>query len=131
MAGATVNLNDEPTNIDTSNDSIVIVDVLMAKRGGTTLDVTGFSPDILKSGLLIIKETATKIYKPMPLNGGATAYAALPADHTYAGILIATIKKAQPFAAVLEAGKVNEAAAPFAYPAGAKTALNLILFTQD
>lgn len=131
MAGATVNLNDEPTNIDTSNDNIVIVDVLMAKRGGTTLDVTGFTPEILKSGLLIIKETATKIYKPMPLDVGGAIYAALPAGHAYAGILIATIKKAQPFAAVLEAGKVNEAAAPYPYPAAAKTALNLILFTQD
>ncbi len=108
-----VNLVDEAVNVDTSKDSIVIIENQFSIPGGKSLDVTGFAPDVLNAGHVIIKETATGNYKPMPLNGGATAYAALPADHTYEGVLVASILKKRPFAGVMLEGWVNENAAPF------------------
>ncbi|KAA6441463.1 hypothetical protein FEM33_01640 [Dyadobacter flavalbus] len=134
MAGVTANLNDDGYVIDTTNDSIVIVERVMQKIGGTTLDVTNFGPSIIKSGHVIIKETATGNYKPMPLATNDTVYGSLPAGHTYAGILTATILTKAPFASILEAGKVNIVAMP--YPVAPiltalKAALPLIIFTQD
>ncbi|MDR1348321.1 MAG: hypothetical protein LBJ63_07870 [Prevotellaceae bacterium] len=51
------------------NDNIVIVDVFQSIRGGRTLDVTGFEPEVIKAGHVIIKETATGNHKPMPVSG--------------------------------------------------------------
>lgn len=61
-------------------------------------------------------------------------YASLPADHTYAGILIASIPTNRAFAGIMVRGTVNHKAAPFdmATILGAvKTALPLINFTED
>lgn len=74
-------------------------------------------------------ETATKEYKPMPVNAGQTAYAALPAGHTYAGSLIASILTKKASAAIMTQGIINPEAAPydFATIAGAfKAAMPLI-----
>ncbi|MEN0095902.1 MAG: hypothetical protein AAGB30_11005 [Pedobacter sp.] len=129
-----VNLNNEGTNVINANDSIVIVDNLQSIRGGRTLDTTGFGPDVIKAGHVIIKETSTGNYKPMPLTTGDTVYDALPTGHTYAGILIATILKNKPFAGILVRGTVNPNATPFAMAsilAAVKTALPLIDFRAD
>jgi hypothetical protein len=48
----------------------------------------------------------------MPLSGDA--YAALPANHSYVGVLYRSILTAKPAASILTAGVVNEAALPFA-----------------
>ncbi len=106
------NLVDEALNIDTSKDSIVIIHNIFSIPGGKTLDVTDFTPDIINAGHIIIKNAAGD-YKPMPVNAGATAYSALPADHSYAGVLVATILKKRPFAGVMINGYVNEVASPF------------------
>lgn len=129
---AVVNLVNDPITLDTGNDSIVIVDNFQSVRGGRSLDVTGFAPTTIKAGHVIIQETATKEYKPMPVTGNA--YAALPAGHTYAGILVASILTAKPFAGIMVRGTVNPAAAP--YPMTSilsvvKTALPLIDFRED
>jgi hypothetical protein len=132
---STANLNSEGISVDTGNDSIVIVLNAETIPGGRTLDVTGFTPDVIKAGHIIIEETATKELKPMPVNAGGTAYAALPANHTYKGVLVASILKTKPFASILVRGTVNEVAfqngGGFATPAEAKTDLVLIRFTQD
>jgi len=130
-----VNLVDETVNIDNSKDSIVIIDNQFSIPGGKSLDVAAFTPDVINAGHVIIKETATGNYKPMPVNGGATAYASLPADHTYEGILNATILKKRPFAGVMLEGWVNEVASPFPI-ASIKTAFltavgNKIKFRSD
>ena len=108
-----VNLVDEIVNIDNSKDSIVIIENQFSIPGGKSLDTTGFTADVINAGHVIIKETATGNYKPMPLNVGETAYEALPASHTYEGVLVATILKKRPFAGVMLEGWVNEAASPF------------------
>jgi len=189
---------------DDGLDSIAIVDNLQSIRGGRTLDVTGFTPTVIRSGHVIIKATATGQFKPMPITGvnsigglgivtpgsaytptstgsavtyaavaltggtgsGATAditvtggavsavvivnkgtgyaagdvlsaaaanigntgtgfsvtvgstneagaYAALPASHTYQGILINSVLTAKPFAGIMVRGNFNPVAAPY------------------
>jgi len=129
----TADLNNTPVQIDTTFDSIIIKKNLIDIPGGKTLDVTGVTDEVLKAGRVIIEVTATGVLKPLKIASGA--YESLPANHTYKGILIATILLKRPFAAVLLAGDVNKQAVieyglP-AIPAGAITALPQILFTKD
>lgn len=131
MAGTTANLNNAVESIDASNDSIVIVNNLGTIPGGKTLDVTGFTPAVIRSGHIIIEVTATGLLKPMPVNAGNTAYATLPAGHTYKGVLIASILTAKPFAGILIRGDVNKVASPYPVIAAVETALPLIRFTKD
>lgn len=61
-------------------------------------------------------------------------YASLPADHTYAGILIASIPVNKPFAGIMVRGTVNVNASPFPLDGilnDVKAALPLIVFTSD
>lgn len=128
----TANLAAQGAGYDTANDTIVIVNVLEAIPGGKTLDVTGFSPDVIPAGHLIIEETSTGVLKPMPVSGAA--YAALPGSHTYKGVLISTILTAKPFAGILVRGTVNKNASFYTIASvltAVKTALPLIRFTQD
>jgi hypothetical protein len=108
-----VNLVDDVVNVDSSLDSIVIIENIVSIRGGKSLDTTGYTLDVLKAGHIIIKETATGNYKPMPLAAGNAAYDALPSGHTYVGVLVATILTKRPFAGVMIEGYVNEPASPY------------------
>ncbi len=121
---ATANLTSKES-IDTTRDSVVIVKNLETVAGGRTLDTTGFSDEEISAGHVIIKETATGEYKPLPTNGS------LPANHTYEGILVASLKTAKPLAAIMVRGTVNESYAKYSIPAGAKTALSLIRFINE
>lgn len=130
---ATVNLNNEAQQIITGKDNIVIVDNFQSVRGGRTLDVTGFTPKIINAGHIIIKDSEGE-YKPMPVNAEGTAYAALPEDHTYAGVLIASIPTNKAFAGIMIRGTVNINASPYPLESilsAVKTALPLIVFTSD
>lgn len=111
--------------IETGNDSIVIIRNLEVIPGGHTLDTTGFPDDVIRAGHLIIERTADGELLPLPVTG------TLPADHTYKGVLVASVLKAQPHASIMVRGSVNQEAVLYPIPAGAKTALPLIRFTQD
>jgi len=221
---AIVNLSNTTTTYDDGLDSIVIVDNFQSIRGGRSLDVTGFTPTLIRAGHVIIQSTATKQYKPMPVTGvnsiaglgiatpgtaytptgtpgvtyygvaltggtgtGATAdisvtsggvsrvviaakgtgyaagdvlsaaaaniggtgtgfqvtvrsvneagaYAALPASHVYAGILISSVLTAKPFAGIMVRGNFNPVAAPYDFAtiaAAFKTALPTITAIAD
>lgn len=121
---ATVNLTSK-SSVDTTNDSVVIVKHLEGIPGGRALDVTGFGDDEISAGHVIIKETATGEYKPLPVSG------TLPGGHTYAGILVSSIKTNNAQAAIMVRGTVNEAYVKYAVPSGAKTALTLIRFISE
>lgn len=129
---ATANLHNEGVEVQTGNDGIVIVDVHTAIRGGRTLITTGDLPDVISAGHVIIKDTTVGEYKPMPVSGGA--YASLPANHAYVGILINTIKKDKPFAGIMTAGVVNQAVTPYPMTSilsAFKTAVPHIQWTED
>lgn len=136
------------TQIDTSADTIVCALHLEGIPGGRTLDVSGFTVDgaaaeVAKGGHLIIEETATGVLKPLSIDAETTGttptprqYSALPAGHTYKGVLYGTILTKDPRAAVLVRGRVNTEAAVQAqglpaYPTAAVDALPLIRFTKD
>ena len=89
---AVVELTGEAKIYSDGYDSVIIVDNFKSKRGGVTLDATGYPKGLIRAGHVIIKETATGELKPMPLNGAGTAYGTLPTGHTYYGILINTVK---------------------------------------
>jgi hypothetical protein len=130
---AVANLTNDSVSLSVGNDSIVIRDNFEAIRGGRTLDVTGYTPEVINAGHVIIKSSAGE-YKPMPVNAGATAYAALPADHTYAGILVSSVLTSRPFAGIMVRGSVNPAAAPFpmaTIQSAVSAALPLITFLAD
>lgn len=125
------NLHNEGKEISTGNDSIVIVEYLEGVPGGRTLDATGFTPEVIPAGHVLIKD-ASGNYKPMPVSG--SAYSTLPANHTYAGILVASIPTAKPFAGIMVRGTVNPAVSAYTITSilsAVKTALPLIRFEQD
>ena len=129
MSGTTASLDNAKESVDTSNDGIVIIANLETIPGGKTLDVTGFTPTVIKAGHIVIEETATGKLKPMPVTGNS--YADLPANHTYKGVVIASILKTKPFAAILVRGSVNKVASPYPVISAVETALPLIRFTKD
>lgn len=104
---AIISLNSDGVSIDTGLDNVVIVDNFKSKRGGASLDTTGFTNPVIRAGHVIIKETATGELKPMPTNTAGTAYGTLPADHEYYGILIQSIRTDKPFAGIMFSGTVN------------------------
>jgi hypothetical protein len=197
-----VDLVDKGIQVNSSLDSIVIIQNDFSIPGGKALDVTGYGYDTLSAGHVIIKDSATPPnYKPMPatetspagvatvgavtagtgyangtfenvplsggtgrgalgtvvvagtvvtgvtitkggegytvgdvlgvpgvfaggtgsgasvpvatISDGAASYGALPAGHSYAGILVASILTKRPFAGVMLEGWVNENASPF------------------
>lgn len=129
---ATVNLANESQSIITEKDSVIVRDNHRSIPGGRSLNVTGFPDSIIREGHLIIQETATKEYKPWPVSGNA--YAALPAGHTFAGILVASIRTAKPFAGISLECSVNRVASrysPATLEATIKTANPNILFFED
>ena len=113
-------------------DPIVIRNYVAGIKGGKVLDVDGFAPEFIKAGHVIIKETATDTYKPMPVSG--TAYAALPEGHEYVGVAYSTKAKSEPFVAIMYSGTVNDVASPYpidGIKAALKTALPTLVFNHD
>ena len=131
MANPNLNLAGEKEQIVFGNDSIVIRKYGNTLAGGRVLDVTGITDTVLHAGHIIIKDESG-VYKPMPVSDGA--YAALPENNTYVGVLYRSILTAKPAASILTAGVVNESALPYAI-SSIKTAFNAacphIMFESD
>lgn len=70
---ATATLNHTGVSIDTTNDSIVIVDNFQSIRGGISLDTTGFLPEVIHAGHPIIEKTSDGTLKPMPATAATKA----------------------------------------------------------
>lgn len=133
MSTAIGNLANDSASLDTGNDSIVIVEYISGKVGGATLDVSGFTPDIIPGGHVVIVETATGNLKPMPVSGNN--YAALPADHAYTGyVTVASVLKSKPFVGLMDRGTVNPNAQKYnisSILAAVKTAQPHIIWRAD
>jgi hypothetical protein len=151
MAQTPTNLGNEIQEVLTTLDSVVIIENLETIRGGRSLDLTGYTPQgynptVLRAGHLIIADNSGN-FKPMPLVAeieelneeevptGNYIYGTLPSNHTYAGILVATITTKRPLAAIMVRGTVNKAAAPYPFDntliTAVKAALPTILFRED
>ncbi|WCM42397.1 hypothetical protein MG290_01635 [Flavobacterium sp. CBA20B-1] len=130
--GVTASLNNEKQGFDTGNDTIVIPRVMETVIGGRTLDTTGFTPEIIKAGTVVIKEDSTGDHKPMPLNSNADAYEALPAGHSFVGVVISTVDAKKPFVGICVRGTVNEIASPYPPTTAIKNGLApLIRFIKE
>ena len=130
-----MDLVNEQRDVFTGNDNIVIIDNFQSIRGGRTLDVTGFEPEMIHAGHVIIQEDLAGKYMPMPVSG--EEYEALPEGHTIVGILIASIPTNKAFAGIMVRGTVNIKVAPYGLEdnatvlAAVEEALPLIVFTHD
>lgn len=118
------NLIREQYEIEDGLESIVIVNCLGDIPGGRTLDVSGVASGttVIKSGHMLIASNKG-VVKPMPLNSGGTAYGSLPANHSYLGVLKATVSVKDPRAAILTMGQVNQKACPYTVTDAMKSAL--------
>lgn len=107
----TTNISDGPITVGGEFDGIVIVDNFQSKRGGASLDVTGYDYPTLYAGHVIIKETSTGTFKPMPVTGepfdSGSAYATLPSGHTYYGHQIQTVPTNRAMVGILVRGTIN------------------------
>lgn len=122
-------LNNQKQSFDTGNDTIVVPRVFETVIGGRTLDTTGYTPEVIPAGHVVIKEDATGNHKPMPVNG--TSYAALPSNHSIVGVVISTVDTKKPFVGICVRGTVNEEASPYPVTSAIKTALPLIRFIKE
>lgn len=127
--GVTASLNNQKHGFDTGNDTIVVPRVFETVIGGRTLDTTGFTPEVIPAGHVVIKEDATGNHKPMPVNGAV--YASLPANHSVVGVVISTVQTAKPFVGICVRGSVNEVASSYPPTTAIKTALPLIRFIKE
>lgn len=109
---ATVDLNKERILLDDGMDAIVIVKDLGDIPGGRSLDVTGVEGEVIKAGHVIIRKDLNKpVYMPLGVKDGN--YVELPAMHSFAGVLKASVLKNDPRAAIMTIGQVNAAASPY------------------
>lgn len=130
--GAQANLTNEKVIINTSLDEVVIRNYVAGIIGGRTLDVTGITEPILKAGHVIIRDTETDTYKPMPVSGNA--YDSLPENHEYVGVLRGSILTSKPLAAIMYNGEVNDVASPYPLDTikeALKTAIPTLVFMHD
>lgn len=114
-------------------DSVVIRHYGDGVKGGKVLDVSGFNEEFVQTGHIIIKDTATDVYKPMPVANGA--FGALPNGCEYVGICVTTQPKEEPIVGIMTDGEVNDEAMPFtmsaAIKAAFKSAVPTIRFDHD
>jgi hypothetical protein len=93
-------------------DPIVIRHYVAGFKGGKVLNVTDYTETHIKAGHVIICDTQTETYKPMPVSGGK--YASLPENHKYVGVAVSSVAKDEPFVAIMHTGEVNDEASPYA-----------------
>ena len=118
-----INLTPKETSVDTTRDTVVIVNCFETLPSGRALDVSGFPDSEIRAGHVIIKDNSNPpVYKPLPVNG------TLPSSHTYEGFLTVSISKEKPAASIMTRGTINESYVQYSVPAAAKTALPSINF---
>lgn len=135
--GAKANLVNEPQTVLSGNDTVVIRQYNGGITGGVTLDMTGFDGPV-KAGHLVIRtldeDGVNYTYKPMPVSG--ESYGSLPAEHEYAGVVVASKPNDYPLVGVMDDGRVNDVAMPYQFAdstqrAAVKAALPNLIFEHD
>lgn len=131
MAQTNLNPNANINGFDAGIDSVTIANYIEGIPGGRSLNITGFAPSVIKAGHVVIKETATDEYKPMPVNSTEDAYATLPNGHTIEGVVVSSVVKELAMVGIMVRGSVNAVASPYPVTTQIKNALPLIRFIQD
>lgn len=133
--GATANLASELQVITSGLDSVVIRRYGAGIIGGRTLDVSGYPYDVIKAGHVIITSDNETLFKPMPLKEpGYNEYGTLADNHRYVGVLVRSVTKDAPLAAIMYDGEVNDKAIPYpvdSIKAEMKEALPGLVFMHD
>lgn len=83
-------LNQESVSlIDDAMEQCIYTDYFQGKRGGVSLDFTGFKGTFVRRGHIVIhKPGKDDSHKPMPVTADFGTYEALPADYKYYGFCI-------------------------------------------
>ena len=124
--GAIADFSKEERTIMSGMDSVVIRKYIAGIIGGRTLDMTGFKGSVIKAGHIVIRDTDSDTYKPMPVNSGDTGYDSLPESHEYVGVVVCSKPASEPLVGIMYAGEVNDVASP--YPVDSiKSAINTVL----
>lgn len=115
------------------DNSVFLKKFIKGIEGGRTLDVTGYTKEVIPCGTVIASKTVggEKTYFPLPIV--EDAYRALNKENNeaYEGLLVASILAEKPAAAILTWGIVNGAVLPCPVPADFKTALPHIDYQID
>lgn len=120
--GAKANLAVKTEAVGFGLDSVVIAHYVGGIEGGRSLDVADFPDDVIHAGHIVIRSTEDEtLFKPMPVSG--EAYAALPEGFEYVGVVRSSILKEAPLAAIMNSGRVNDAAMHYPITPAIKTAL--------
>lgn len=122
----------ETTYFDTGKESVIIRNYVNGIMGGVILDMTGFSGEFIKCGHIIIRDTESGEYKPMPVSDNA--YAALPDKCEYVGVCMTTAPVDTPHVGVMTAGEANDKAVPYSVEsikAALKTAVPTLQWGHD
>lgn len=126
-------MNSEVAAFSDGKDSVVIRRHISSVIGGAVLDCEGFTPDEIRVGHVIIRETAhPNHYKPLGITDGA--YSDLPDEYEYAGVSTTSTTKENPLVGVMYAGEVNDVASPYSVASiksALKTALPQLVFLHD
>lgn len=126
MSGQTATIGADIVNASNGNDGIVVEKCLATLPGGTTLDVSGFSGDVIQAGHVIVKTTSTGICKPLGITDNA--YDSIANGEEAVGVLKASVLASKPLASVVTIGQVNAAASPYTVTSAIISALPHILF---
>lgn len=132
--GAVADFSKEERTILSGMDSVVIRKYIAGIIGGRTLDMTGFKDSVIKAGHIVIRDTATDTYKPMPVKSSGDGYDTLPVSHEYAGVVVCSKPANEPLVGIMYAGEVNDVASPYPVESikdALKTALPMLVFMHD
>lgn len=135
--GAKANLVGETTTVFAANDTVVIRQCLGCKTGGVTLDMTGFTEEVVKAGHLTYRKLdedgKNYTYYPVPVSNGA--YTSIPQGGEYTGVVRASKLASEPLVSIMDNGRVNDVAMPYPLTAelraSLKTALPNLIFEHD
>lgn len=124
---------------ETQEYSNALESVLIRRKGGRiiggcVLDLSDWPEDSVKGGHMIIKKETDGImtYKPNAVADGK--FSEIPEGWEYAGVLVRTVTRTNPFAAVQYDGEINDKVMPYPIDdikAAVKTALPSLYFMHD
>ena len=127
---AQVELTNPSKEYTGGKDHIVIIKDLGDLPGGRTLDVTGYTEDLIRAGHVVYKDGDGNL-KPLPVSEGAYDSTTATAEAEYVGVVKQTVKKTDARVAILTIGQVNAGASPYPVTAAIQAGLPRIEFLYN